>query len=96
MSLAQLTEAIGVAARAAPLPQELLLRDIADHCGGPPPSTIRRIVRDWTTAGIILGDYRVRKKISAGFVYLVIEPKDAPPPKVTVPRYHQLGRVVSR
>lgn len=106
MSLARLTESIRRAGENISEPRRVLLADLSKDFDAPPPSTIRRIVRDWTSDGVELAGHRVRTEKSDGRLMLVIAPRGASAsigetavvremPVRTTPLYHQFGRVVS-
>jgi hypothetical protein len=100
MSIARLTDSIRRAGEGINEPRRLLLSDLAENYGAPPPSTIRRIVRDWTDDGVELAGHRVRTEKAEGRLFLVIHPhgQEVERPKkpvISVPLYHQFGRVVS-
>src|SRR5687767_10774574 len=105
MSIARLTDSIRRAGEGIDEPLRILLGDLAEQYDAPPPSTIRRIIRDWTDHGIEMAGHRVRAEKIDGRLHLVIDPlgaEDSRPepvrartPVTSTPLYHQFGRVVS-
>jgi hypothetical protein len=100
MSIARLTEAVRRAGEGIDEPCRVLISEIAEDYDGPPASTIRRIIREWTDDGVDLDGHRVRAEKSEGRLYLVIHPRvhdisRARRPAMSIPLYHQFGRVVS-
>jgi hypothetical protein len=100
MSIARLSDSISRAAEGIEEPLFILLADLAKDHDAPPPSTIRRIIRDWPEEGVELAGLRVRAEKKSGRLYLAILPRGrtfvvAKPAPRTIPLYHQFGRVVS-
>jgi hypothetical protein len=98
MSLARLTESIRRAGANISEARRVLLADLSKEFDAPPPSTIRRIVRDWPAEGLELGGHRVSTEKREGRLYLVIQPQFGVVREMPVrqtPLYHQFGRVVS-
>jgi hypothetical protein len=102
MSIARLTESIRRAAQGIVEPRRIMLSELTAEHDAPPPSTIRRIIRDWADDGVELAGHRVRAEKGENRLYLVIYPhgeEPAPLPKpvvMSIPLYHQFGRVISR
>src|SRR5436853_7805285 len=100
MSIARLAESIRRAGEGIDEPRLILLSELNEDFDAPPPSTIRRIIRDWTDDGVELSGHRVRAEKKDGRLYLVIQPRGLSfvRPKaavISIPLYHQFGRVVS-
>lgn len=99
MSIARLTESIRRAGEGIDEPRPILLAELTQDFDAPPPSTIRRIARDWTDQGAELGGHHVRTEKRDGRLYLVINPRGIsfvrPKLKTSVPYFHQFGRVIS-
>jgi hypothetical protein len=100
MSIARLTESIRRAGEGIEEPRQILLSELTEDFDAPPPSTIRRIIRDWSDDGVELEGHRVRAEKHDGRLYLVIQPRGrafvrAPRVALSIPLYHQFGRVVS-
>jgi hypothetical protein len=100
MSIARLAESIRRAGEGIDEPRPILLAALTDQFDAPPPSTIRRIIREWTDDGVELSGHRVCAEKRDGRLYLVIHPKGAEiiRPRaavISIPLYHQFGRVLS-
>jgi hypothetical protein len=107
MSISRLAESIRRAAEGIDEPLRILLSELTDEYGAPPPSTIRRIIRDWDDSGVDLGGHRVTTEKKEGRLFLVIDPASDEntasattlprrrPPVMSIPLYHQFGRVLS-
>lgn len=104
MSIARLTESIRRAGQGIVEPRRVLLSELSAEHDAPPPSTIRRIIRDWADEGVELAGHHVRAEKGDNRLYLVIHPHGERPepvrpkvaPVMSIPLYHQFGRVVSR
>jgi hypothetical protein len=100
MSIARLTESVRRAGEGIDEPRRILLAELTRDFDAPPPSTIRRIIRDWDDDGVELAGHRIRAEKAEGRLYLVIHPRGEvfvrpKPAVVSIPLYHQFGRVLS-
>lgn len=88
--IARLAESIRRAGDGIKEPRRILLADLRRDFDSPPASTLRRIIREWSSDGIEIGGHAVRAQKLDGRLYLVISPG-----AITQPSFHHLGRVVA-